>query len=112
MGKQYKLSTHTVLRLEAKQNPLALAGHVEGQGLKNNAREAAPVPEVRAVQNSGRVAEHRCRRGSSGSILCFLGRMVKGMKVTLSWHLLPPHRYPPVRGENNCALRSNEKIWA
>lgn len=60
---QYKLSTHTVLRLEAKQNPLALAGHVEGRGLENNAREAAPVPEVRAVQNLSGAAEHRTDAG-------------------------------------------------
>lgn len=39
-------------------------------------------------------------------------RVVKDIEVALSWHWLPPHLYSSVRGENDCALRSNEKIWA
>lgn len=56
-----------------------------------------PVPEVRAVQDSGGVAEHRTDAGAAllGPYFCFLGLcsnmggegMKMGIKITLGWHI-------------------------
>lgn len=59
-------------------------------------KKQPPVPEVRAMQDSGGVGEHRTGAGMvSGLILCFWvlcsnkeGEGGEGdIKVTLSWHI-------------------------
>ncbi|KAK7804328.1 LOW QUALITY PROTEIN: hypothetical protein U0070_024711, partial [Myodes glareolus] len=53
--------------LELNRNLPALAGHVEGKELENNLKKQPPVSEVRAMQDSGEVGEHRT---GAGHCLC------------------------------------------
>lgn len=121
MGEHGINSAHTLYSgQKPNKNPLALAGHVEGWGVENNAREAEqpPVPAGRAVQDLVEW-QHRPDAGilgpyfvSRGCVPTREGRVVtSGIKLTLSWHMLPPHLYSPVEGENDHTLRSNEKVW-
>lgn len=75
MGKQYKLSTHTLYSgWKLNKTPLALAGHVEGWKLVNSERSS---PRTRGKGSAelgwSSRAQDRCRGSSLESILCFSG---------------------------------------